>query len=322
MLAAYHHAVVALRRASSVVVCGHVRPDGDAIGSVLGMTLALRENGIPAVPTLADDRPPPSTYAFLPGFGLFVPAGQLETPDVFVAVDSPNPARLGVAQDLAHAARAAVVFDHHPDPEPFGTVNVFDATASATGQMVWQFAKAFDVEPSADVAVCCYVGVLTDTGRFSYDNTTASSLREAADMIDAGVDPAEIARLVYQSRSEASLAIEARAMSRITRANGGRVAYTWVTDEDFAELHVEPGEAERLPDAVRVLGGVEVAFVLRQAGSEVRANLRAKTGFDVASVARHFGGGGHQAASGFTVSGTVDAVLPQLLALLPGGARA
>ena len=87
MLAEFHHALVALRRALSVVVCAHVRPDGDAVGSVLGMTLALRENGIPAVPTLANAEDPPSTYRFLPGFGLYVPADQLEAPDVFVAMD-------------------------------------------------------------------------------------------------------------------------------------------------------------------------------------------------------------------------------------------
>ena len=319
MEAAYHHAVVALRHATSVVVCGHVRPDGDAIGSTLGVALALREVGIPAVPTLASRPTAPSTYEFLPGFGLFIAAEDLEAPDVFVAVDSPNADRLGLAEPLMNQAKTVIVIDHHPGGETFGAINILDPRAAATGDLVWRLARALEEAPSADVALCCYVGLMTDTGRFSYDNTCESAFTDAAEMVAAGVDPAETSRLVYQNRSKASLDIEALALGRLTVANGGRVCYSWVTDSDFAELDVEPEEAESLPDAIRVLGGVEVAVMLRQANDEVRGNLRAKSGFDVGSVARRFDGGGHRAASGFTFCGTIDALLPQLLALLPGG---
>jgi len=322
VLAAFHHALVALRGADSVVVCAHVRPDGDAIGSTLAMTLALRDNGIPAIPTLANAEDAPSTYSWLPGFGLYVPAEQLEPPDVFIALDCPNLSRLGEAERLARGAAALVVIDHHPDNELFGTANVVDKGAAATGQLVWTFAQQLPVAPSTDVALCCYVGLITDTGRFSYDNTSAAALRDAASMIDAGANPAEAARLTYQNRSAASLSIEACAMSRLTLANNGHVAYSWVTDEDFANLGVLPEEAESLPDAVRALGGIEVALLLRQAGDEVRVNLRAKTGFDVGTVARNFGGGGHKAASGLTLNGTIAEVLPRLLAQLPGGESA
>ena len=318
MLAAYHHAVVALRRATSVVVCAHVRPDGDAMGSVLGMTLALRDNGIAAVPTLAHGSHVPATYSFLPGYGLFVPAHDLETPDVFVACDSPTLERLGDAGKLAKAAETIIVIDHHPDADEFGHIMISDPQAAATGQLVWDLVKGFDTPASEEVAQCCYVGLITDTGRFSYDNTCAPAFRAAAEMVEAGVQPAEVARYIYQSRSPASLAIETRAMTRLTLANGGRVAYAWVNDADFAEIGALPEEAESLPDAVRVVDGAEVAILLRQAGGEVRGNLRAKSGFDVAEVASHFGGGGHRAASGFTFAGTIEELLPKILPLLPG----
>ena len=321
MLAAFHHAIVALRHASSVVVCGHVRPDGDAVGSVLGMTLALREAGISAVPTYADVDEPPTTYSFLPGFGLYAPAEQLDPPDVFIAMDTPVPDRLGLAEYLVSAAQTVIVFDHHLDGHEFGEINIVDSTASATAQLVWEFAKTLGT-PSSDVAECCYVGLVTDTGRFSFDNTTALALRDAADMVDAGVSPAHISHRVYQSRSAGSLAIESRALSRLTLANNGHVAYTWVTDADFAELDVRPEEAENLPDAVRVIGGIDSAVLLRKQGPLVRVNLRSKTGADVAAVAKHFGGGGHKAASGFTFDGDIDALLPQLLPLLSGGDQA
>ncbi len=319
MQASYHHALVALRRATSVVVCAHVRPDGDAMGSVLALTLALRENGVPAVPTLAHGSHVPSTYSFLPGYSLFVPVHDLEAPQVFVALDSPNADRIGDAAKLAKAAETVIVIDHHPDTVAFGDVLVHEPTAAATGQIVWNLVKEFENPPSADVAQCCYVGLVTDTGRFCYDNTTSDAFRAAAEMVDAGASPSEIAVYVYQSRSAASLAIENRAMSRLTIANGGRVAYAWVNDADFEEIGALPEEAESLPDAVRVVEGVDVAILLRQAGGEVRGNLRSKTGFDVSAVAQHFGGGGHRAASGFTFSGTIDQLVPQLLALMPGG---
>lgn len=322
MQAAYHHALVALRRASSVVVCAHVRPDGDAMGSVLALTLALRENGIAAVPTLAHGIHVPATYTFLPGSSLFVAARDLEPPQVFVALDSPTLARLGDAAKLASAAETVIVIDHHPDTEAFGSVLVHDPATAATGQLVWNLVKEFENPPSADVAQCCYVGLVTDTGRFCYDNTTADTFRAAAEMVQAGADPAEIAVYVYQSRSAASLALESRTMSRLTIANGGRVAYAWVDDADFDEVGALQEDAESLPDAVRVVEGIDVAVMLRHAGGEVRVNLRSKTGFDVAAIARHFSGGGHHAASGFTFSGTIEQLVPQLLPMLPGGENA
>ncbi len=316
----YHRAAVHLRHASSVAVCAHVRPDGDAIGSVLALTLALRTAGIPAVPTLADDRDPSATYAFLPGFGLYVRAAELEQPAVFVALDTPNPARLGVAEELAVGAETLIVIDHHPDNQQFGAVNIVDATASATSQLVWRFLDALEVEPTPEIAQCCYIALMTDTGRFQYDNTSPAAFRDAAAMLEAGVDPAEASRLVYQERSAASLALEARLLSRLCIENGGRVAWAYLDDEDFRVTGALPEEAEHLPDAVRVIGGIEVAVLLRVIGDEVRGNLRAKTGADVGEVARALGGGGHRAAAGFTFEGTLDELLPRLLRMLPGGA--
>lgn len=319
----YHRAAVALRHAPSVVVCAHVSPDGDAIGSVLGLTLALRAVGIPAVPTLADDADPPCTYAFLPGFSLITPARELEPPEAFVALDTPNAERLGVARPLMETARTVVVFDHHPDAVCFGEHCVLDASMAATGQIVWRFLVALECVPTPEIALPLYVALITDTGRFSYDNTTPDALRVAAEMIESGVDPAEAARLVYQERSAAGLELEARALSRLVTANDGRVAVTMLSDADFAETGARPEEAEHVIDAVRELGGVDVVVLLRHQGKDVRVNLRSKTGFDVGAVARSFGGGGHRAAAGFTArDATPDAVLVGLLSRLPGGGHA
>lgn len=317
----FHRAAVALRHASSVAVCAHVRPDGDAVGSVLAATLLLRAAGVAAVPVLADDAPAPSTYSFLPGFALYAHVGDLEPPDALLALDSPTLDRLGDAASLAQQAETLVVMDHHPGAVEFGTVNILDPTVASTGQLVWRLARALEVEPTPEVALCCFVALQTDTGRFQYSNTTAAAFRDAADMVEAGADPDEASRLVYQSRSAGSMALESLALSRITLENHGRVAYSWIEDADFAATGAKREETEHLVDAVRVLAGVDVVILFRLVDGEIRGNLRAKTGFDVASVARAFDGGGHVAAAGFTVTGrTLSDLLADLLPMLPGSA--
>jgi phosphoesterase RecJ-like protein len=314
----YHRAAVYLRHAESVVVCGHVNPDGDALASVLGLTIGLREAGIPAVPTLADARPAPSGYDFLPGFDLFVPAADLNTPDTFVALDTPTPDRLGDARRLAEASENLIVMDHHPDNQEFGTVNVVEARIAATGLLVMRLIERLDLALSPEVATCLYVALMTDTGRFQFANTTPDALRDAAALVEAGAHPAELAQSVYHSRRREVLELEARVLARIEVANAGRVAYTYVTRDDYDATGARPDETENLVDVVRALAGIDVAMLLRVRDREVRGNLRSKTAFDVGEVARRLGGGGHAAASGFTVEGTLDDVVSKVLAELPG----
>lgn len=319
MTTPYHRAAVHLRHARSVVVCAHVHPDGDAIGSVLALTLALRDAGIPAIPTLAETgSAAPKTYAFLPGFALFTDVSELEQPDVFVALDTPSFDRLGDAADMARGAENLIVIDHHPDNAQFGSVNVVDSTMAASAQMVWRLVERLEIPPSPEVALCCYVGLMTDTGRFQFDNTDGAALRDAAAMLEAGVSAGQVSRLVYQERSAGSLALEARAVSRIEILNGGLVALSRISADDFVETGAMPEDAEYLPDAVRRIAGAEVIVLLRSHPDEIRGNLRAKSGFDVGAVAREFGGGGHRAAAGFTYSGQVEDLLGRLLSLLPG----
>ena len=320
MTTPYHRAAVYLRHSESVVVCAHVNPDGDAIASTLGLTLALRDAGVAAVPTLADARPAPEGYSFLPGFQLFVPSADLNAPDVFVALDTPNPERLGQALSLAEQAENILVIDHHPDNKEYGAVNIVDPAMAATGQMVLRLIERLDIPLSAEVATCLYVALMTDTGRFQFANTSPDALRDAATLVEAGARPAELAQSVYQSRRREALDLESRVLSRLSLANGGRVAYTYVTRADYAETGARPDETENLVDLARVLGGIDVALLLRVRDGEIRGNLRSKTSFDVGEVARRFDGGGHAAASGFTAKGTLDEVLPRILAELPGGA--
>lgn len=318
----FSRAARALREASSVLIGAHVDPDGDAVGSALGMMFVLESAGIPSVPVLPTGDPLPSTYAFLPGADRFIPAADAAVPDVFVALDSPDPRRLVLAEPLARAARTLIMIDHHPDASSGGATAILDPEAAATGCLVWELARHLGVEPDERAATCLYTALLTDTGRFSYSNTTAETFRVAAEMVAAGAAPNEIYCAVYENRSAGAQALLSRALGRITFANDGRVAYSWVYDADFTETGARPAEGENLIDHVRALGGVEAVFMVKvNDDGKSRVSLRAKDSADVGSVARQLGGGGHRAAAGVTLPGGLDDALAAVLPLLPGGRR-
>lgn len=313
-------AAATLRGAKSVVIAAHVDPDGDAVGSALGLLHILDQAGIAATPILPTTGELPRTYAFLPGADRFRHVGDVDTPDVFVALDSPDPRRLVDGEALARAAGTLIMIDHHPDAVPGDAVAVLDPTAAATGCLVWRLAGHLGVEPGPEAATCLYTAVLTDTGRFSYSNTDASTLTLAARMVEAGAHPNDIYSAVYENRSAGAQALLARALSRISIANDGHVAYSWVTDADFAETGALQAEGENLIDHVRALGGVDAVFLVKANGGTARVNLRAKGSTDVGSIARSLGGGGHRAAAGVTMQGDLQTAVERLLPLLPGGA--
>lgn len=318
---AMQQAAQALLSARTVAIGSHVDPDGDAIGSTLGLLFALRQAGIEAIPVLPTTAPLPRTYTFLPGTDAYRHAEDLEAPDVFVSLDCPALRRLADSEPLARAAGTLIMVDHHPDAVAEGDIAIFEPRAAATGCLVWQLADWLGVKPGAEAATCLYTALLTDTGRFSYSNTTAFTLRIAADMVDAGAHPNEIYSAVYENRSAGAQALLARTLGRTALANDGRVAYSWVTEADFAETGALPADAENLIDHVRALGGVEVVVLVKTNGGVARVNLRSKGAADVSAVARGLGGGGHRAAAGVTIKGDLETALGVLLPLLPGGGK-
>lgn len=308
-----------LLAARTVTVCAHVNPDGDAVGATLALTLALRSVGINAVATLADTHAAPGTYSFLDGFDLYHPVLGLDAPDVFVALDTPTWVRLGVAEKLARSARDVIVIDHHSDDACFGHLNLVDSTAPATASIIWRLLPLLGVQPTPAIAAACYVGLMTDTGRFSYNNTTPRALRDAADMIEAGAQANRLYSRVYEQRTAPALALLGRVLSRITLANGGRVVYSWIGAHDLAETGALAEETENLVDAVRQTGGVDAVVIFKEDHDGVKVSLRAKCPtLDVGAIARSFGGGGHFAAAGATLGLPLDDAINAVLHVLPG----
>lgn len=315
--------VDAIRSARTVLVAAHTRPDGDAVGSTLALVHALDALGVDAKPVLVDEDDAPLLYRFLPGIDRYVRFNEVSGPaDLLIALDTPNTHRLGGAADLIDQVDRVAVIDHHPDAKEFGDVHLFRTDASATAQIVWELIAALGITPTGDIATCCYTALMTDTGRFQFQNTTEKTFFDAAAMVAAGADPARIATEVYQNETHASYALKARVLGRLTIANRGAVSYSWIDQDDMDETAATFDDLEGLPDLVRAMQGVQVGMFLKvQDDGRTRVNLRSKGAFDVGAVARIFGGGGHAGAAGCTVDLPLEDAIRFLLAELPSGSN-
>lgn len=321
-----------IRAADTIAICAHTSPDGDALGSGLGLAAIIRQLWPSKTVTnlLADDAPVPRIYRFLPGANTFVPATSYRIdPDLFIAVDLSTASRLNDGEAVLARSRMSAVMDHHPCDVPFGDTNIVRSGAAATGVIITEFALHFGAHITPEIAECLYCAITTDTGRFQYQNADGEAFEVASLLVDAGASPSNVSLNVYQSFRIQYLHLESLVLGRIVTFSKGRIAYSYATQNDFDRTGADLDESDGLIDAVRSVEGSEVALFLKEVpGGKVRGNLRSKGAEDVSSVAAALGGGGHKAAAGFTVVGDIDQALSACLPLLKalfgdeeGGAR-
>lgn len=317
-------AIELIEGASTIAVSGHTNPDGDALGTGLGLALALRHR-YPAktvVNLLADQAPVPRVYRFLPGTDKMVPAAEYtDAPDLFISVDVPTLERLNDSAAVARRARDVLAIDHHPSREEFTADVVRVTSAAAVAVLVDELLEAMGAEILPEVATCLLTGIVTDTGRFQYQNADPSAFACASRLVDAGAEPAKIALEVYQSQRLQYLQLESIVMGRIRTVSNGLVAYSYAYASDLEVCGVSSDECDGLVDVVRSVQGTQVCLFLKEVRpGEIRGNLRSKGALDISPVALAFHGGGHPAAAGFSYQGSIDealrAILPWLAALV------
>jgi phosphoesterase RecJ-like protein len=300
-----------LRAADKLVVVTHEHPDGDALGSLVAMQGLLAGLGKDCAMFMAQDEfPLPQEYDFLPLEGLITaPPGDLSERTI-VFLDCGNLER-NPATAFQHPAAHILNIDHHHDNTRFGTVNLVVPEASCTAEIVWDLMRGLGLTPTRTIAEALYVGLITDTGRFMYQNTTARAHRMAAELIEAGVDVHELYRQVYEGVPYGKLALLARGLANVERYDGGRLTVTGLTAEDFAESGAEESYSEGVVDHLRALEGTAVAALVRDRLSSLdgdgerlrKVSLRSSDGrVDVSRIARAQGGGGHRQAAGFTTA--------------------
>ena len=294
-------AAQAIREAHSLVMACHVNPDGDALGSMLGLALGLAPLGQSLI--LLSQDGVPEILRFLPGADLVQKATDTEAFDLAVVLDSGDLSRVGSrVQPLVARARRVVDIDHHVLAGAFGDIRVLHAQAASTSEIVYALLEALGMPITPDVATCLFTGVITDTGSFRFQNVTPNTFHVAAALLNAGAPPARISENVFENRSFAATKLLGHALSSLSQTADGRVTWAHITAQDFAALGATDEDTEGVVNYVRGVRGADAGILFRQmTDGKIRISLRSRETVNVAEVAQQFGGGGHRMAAGCTL---------------------
>jgi bifunctional oligoribonuclease and PAP phosphatase NrnA len=305
--------VEAIRGRDRFLVTTHENPDGDALGSLLAMDLALRSLGKDSVMFLAGPAPLPGEYRFLALDDLQreLPADAAER--TLVAVDCANESRIGADPTVLELAPFTLNIDHHHDNSRFGDVVLIDPEASSTGELLRDVFGALGVDLAPELAEPLYTALVTDTGRFQYANTTPKALRLAAELVEAGADVHKVFQDVYENVQFAKLKLLARALERAQVYEGGRLVISYLLRDDFGDVGAVEPYSEGIIDFLRAVEGAEMAALIREpprGGTPARRiSLRASHDeLDVSAIARASGGGGHRQAAGFSSDASIEEI--------------
>lgn len=296
-----------VRQRKTFLITGHERPDGDLCGTALGLKFVLNALGRQARVVLPDE--PPERYRRLEGAaGLEVYSGGKLDAEVVIVLDSATIDRIGAVREALPAGAPVINIDHHLSNSGFGDVSWVDPTRSSTGEMAYELVRDSEWPLPEPACAGFYAAVLTDTGRFGYSNTSAASLRTAAELVERGVSAEDLTKRLYSSKTERELRLLARALSQLRLTAGGRVATMALYAGDFREFGAVPADAQDFAARTVSVAGVEVGFFIYEleAGKKTKVSARSTGRIDVSELAGRFGGGGHHAAAGLTLDMGLD----------------
>ncbi len=308
-----HEMLSALNNANSILLCCHISPDGDAVGSLLTMGLTLRSLGKQV--TMACGDPVPRQFAFLPCVREIVNADALRGKrfDLAFAVDTATLERMGACAEAFLQAPVTMQLDHHGDNPGYAQYNVVDGKAAAAGCVVRRLMKALNVPLNKETAACLYCAISTDTGNFVQPNTTAEAFAILAELMEAGLNLDEAARQLHLLREEPRARLLGCALKSLKVFGNGKCASMCITARDYRDCGALPEHNTAIVNYALNVVGVEAAFLAEERESgEVKASLRSLPGLDVNQIARKYGGGGHKQASGLRYTGELDALCEAL----------
>jgi phosphoesterase RecJ-like protein len=314
-------AVARLDGASSIVALGHLAPDGDALGSALALAHSARASGRDAWAAFGEPVTITDSLAFLPLDLIAAPAAWPERPDVVVAFDTASFDRLGSTGGLAKRAGHLVVVDHHASNQGFGDTVVIDPHAGASAELAYQLIHRLGWPLTPEAATSLYVGIVSDTGRFQYSSTGPETLRIAAALLEAGVQPDLIGQNLYEKVPFGYLRLAAAVLGKARLEPEVSLVWSAMTNADLADAGLDYPESDPLIDDLRIAREAGVALLLKQLDGGWKASLRSRGELDVGSVAVTLGGGGHHNASGFSAEGPAEEVVASVRDLLAAQLR-
>ncbi|MCW3059723.1 MAG: Exopolyphosphatase-related protein [Capsulimonas sp.] len=302
LLTTIPQAAEAIRQARTMVFACHVNPDGDALGSMIGLALALAPLNKEITLLSADGVP--EMYKFLPGSELVRQGSDTSEFDLAIVLDSGDLSRVGDSVlPIVQRAAKTIDVDHHVTANSFGDIRVLNSKAASTSEIVYALVQHMDLPIDKAIATCLFTGVITDTGSFRFQNVTPNTFHVAAALLEHGAPPAYISENVFENRSFAATKMLGATLSTLTSTPDGRVIWAHASLEDFIALGATDEDTEGIVNYVRGVRNAEVGVFFREMpGGSVRISLRSRDTVNVAEIAQQFGGGGHKMAAGCSVA--------------------
>ncbi len=304
-----------LKGGQKFVITTHLQPDGDAVGSALGLSLGLESAGKEVTLVAADPLPP--RYAFLKRFRpWFKPDDVSGFYDAAIFVDCTDPERAGGGKGISELARMVINIDHHVSNSGFGDVKYVDAKVSAVGEQVFYLLKELGVQVDPVVATCLYTAISTDTGSFRYENTGVETHRVVAELLELGADTRLVVEKVYEEKSLSALMLLGQSLCTLRTTAGGQIAWMWVTRSMLEKCGAREDESDGIINYASSVEGVEIGILFREAaGGRIKVGLRSRKKVDVSELAMVLGGGGHPRAAGCWLEGEKREVEKKVLDL-------
>ncbi len=304
------HILEEIKKAKKIVILTHENPDGDAIGSSLGMYIALRKMGKEPdiiIPEL------PRVYNFLPEIENVKKEGRKEPYDLAIALDCATIKMLNGWANYFEDAKVKVTIDHHGTNTMYGDYNYVNPDAPACAQTLISIIQYFGVEIDKKIGTCLLTGIITDTGGFQYQSTTPETFEFAAELLQTGVNVSDVYKRVMNTMTKANFELRKRAIERMEFFKEGKIAFTYVTKEDIEEANAETGDFEGIVEEGRNIEGVEVSIFLRETQKGFKVSLRSNDYVNVSDVCLLFGGGGHIHAAGCTIAQSLEQVKEKIV---------
>ncbi|NLJ99343.1 MAG: bifunctional oligoribonuclease/PAP phosphatase NrnA [Tissierellia bacterium] len=296
-------AIRLIKESDNILIASHVQPDGDSIGSILALGMAIEKLKGKVRILKVDDIP--SDYQFLPNIELIKEFDD-ENIDLFIALDCGDMERLGSGKKLALKAKQIVNIDHHITNDNFGDLNIVSPSSAATGELVYKIIKKMDVQIDKNIATCLYTAISTDTGSFMYSNTTYKTHLIVAELLKIGININDININIYQSRSMERTKLFLDSLDTLEILLDDKVAIVTTTQDMLESNDAKLEDTEGIISFVRDIDTVEVACLLKEIDeSEVKVSIRSKKAIDVSKICNKFNGGGHIRAAGCTIYGSI-----------------
>lgn len=303
-----------IKNSKKILLITHINPDGDTLGSACGLKALIKTNFRNDCDILVDNLV--QTYLFLPDLNkakLYEKIDKSLVYDLVITVDVASPDRVEPVKILFEKAHRTINIDHHPTNPKFADMNIVDAQASSTGEIILNIANQYGWNISKDCANSLYTAILTDTGSFKYSNTTAKTFQAASQLLSCGIKPNEIAQMCYDSYPKNFVMFQNYCMNNAVFTDNDKIAYTLVFKKDIEKFNVGPDCTEGLTEKLRSISTTQIAFVAKElAPNLTKFSLRSKN-VDVSKVCIIFGGGGHKFASGCTINASVKQAVGKIL---------